>query len=340
MIIALDAMGGDNAPVSTVEGAISAVNGSDNIKVILVGEENILHDQLRGKEYPSERLSVQNSAGAVPMDESPSQALRKRKDSSIAVAVDLVKDGKADAVVSAGHSGVTMAMSLIKLGKAEGVDRPAIATIMPSLRDPFVLVDAGANVDCEPQNLLEFAVMGSAYSNAVFDKEEPKVGLLNIGEEDTKGNELSKAAFTLLKGSPLNFTGNIEGKEVYAGEADVVVCDGFTGNITLKVSEGMAEAIYKMLKIEISKSLIGIIGYFLMKPALKKFRKRTDYAEHGGAPLLGIRGTSIISHGRSSARAIMNAIKVAEKLASKNVHEMIAEGVKKVKKEETAVVES
>ncbi|GBD99870.1 phosphate acyltransferase [bacterium BMS3Abin07] len=324
MIIALDAMGGDLAPDSTVEGAVETVTESDDIKVILVGDEHRIIALLKDKKYPGERISVQHASDVVPMHESPSVALRKRKDSSIAVAVSMVKSGNADAVVSAGHSGVTMAMSLIKIGKIKGVERPAIATIMPSLKDPFVLVDAGANVDCSPQNLLEFGVMGSAYCSALFDRSSPRVAILNIGEEDTKGNELTKAAFKLLKDSNINFTGNIEGKEVYAGETDVVVCDGFLGNITLKISEGLAEAIYKMLKNEISRRFSGILGFLLMKPALKDFKKKTNYAEYGGAPLLGINGTSIISHGRSSPMAIRNAIGVAAKLAGKKLHEIIS----------------
>ena len=340
MIIALDAMGGDLAPSATVEGAIESTTNNEDVSVILVGDENRILDELRDKKYPKGQISIQPSGEAVPMNESPSNALRRRKDSSIAVAVDLVKDKKADAIVSAGHSGVTMAMSLVKIRKAEGVDRPAIATIMPSYKEPFVLVDAGANVDCEPHNLLEFGVMGSAYSNALFDNPSPKVGLLNIGEEDSKGNELTKEAFKLLKDSSINFIGNVEGKEVYAGEADVVVCDGFMGNVTLKISEGLAEAVYKMLKRDISRSITGILGYLLMKPALRNFKNKTDYAEHGGAPLLGINGTSIISHGRSSSRAIMNAIGVAAKLAGKKLHVNIAKEIAKQNGRERETVES
>jgi len=339
MIVALDAMGGDHAPAVTVEGAIEAVTETQDLDVILVGKEADIRRHLDDRRYPPGRISIHPSGDAVPMDESPSYAIRRRKDSSIAVAVDLVREGRAAAVVSAGHSGVTMAMSLIKLGKTEGVDRPAIATIMPTLKEPFVLVDAGANVDCEPNNLLEFAIMGSAYSSALFDIEGPRVAILSIGEEDSKGNELTKEAFRLIRETSLNFIGNVEGKEVYAGEADVVVCDGFMGNVTLKVSEGLAEAIYKMLRKEISSRILGILGYLLMKPALRKFKQRTDYAEYGGAPLLGINGTSIISHGRSSARAIKNALKVAAKLAGKRLHENIAHEISRQKKREEAIVE-
>ncbi|PNX52981.1 MAG: phosphate--acyl-ACP acyltransferase, partial [Thermoplasmata archaeon M9B2D] len=321
MIIALDAMGGDFAPEVNIDGAIDSFQDNDDIRVVLVGDEERIAKGLKEKNAPTDRISVCHAPDVVSMDESPSYALRKRKESSIAIAVDLVRDGKADAVVSAGHSGVAMAMCLIKLGKAKGVNRPAIATIMPSLKDPFVLLDAGANVDCEPNNLLEFAMMGSAYSSALFNKKEPKVALMNIGEEETKGNELTKETFKLLRKSHVNFVGNIEGKDMFRGRADVVVCDGFAGNITLKISEGLSEAIFRMLKREVGRSVLGRIGYLFMRPALKSFKRQTDYAEYGGAPLLGINGTCIISHGRSSAKAIKNAISVANTVSMKRVYE-------------------
>lgn len=324
MVIALDAMGGDFAPAVTVEGAVAVVAEFSDTEIILVGDEEKIRRELKGKKYPKDRISIRHAPEVVSMDESPSYALRRRKDSSIAVAVDLVKEKKADAVVSAGHSGVAMAMSLFKLGKAKSVDRPAIATIMPTIKEPFVLIDAGANVDCGPENLHEFAMMGSVYYSAMFDKKMPRVALLSIGEEDTKGNELTKEAFKLLKNGNTNFIGNIEGKDIFSGEADVVVCDGFIGNVALKISEGLAETIIKMLKKEIADVATGRIGYLLMKPAIKNFKKRTDYAEYGGAPLLGINGTSIISHGRSSSKAIKNAIKVAAKLVHKKVYETIS----------------
>jgi len=324
MIIALDAMGGDHAPDVNIDGAVEIVREQSNVRVVLVGDEAILHDKLTKKVFPAERISVCHAADVVSMDESPSQALRRKKESSIAIAVDLVKEGKADAVVSAGHSGVAMAMCLIKLGKAKGVNRPAIATTMPSLKGPFVLLDAGANVDCEPKNLVEFALMGSAYSSALYSKSDPKVALLSIGEEETKGNELTKESFKLLRKCNIDFIGNIEGKDMFRGKADVVVCDGFAGNIALKISEGLSEAIIKMVRSELEGRITGMIGYLFMKPALKSLKKKTDYAEYGGAPLLGINGTCIISHGRSSAKAIKNAISVADTIARKKLFEMIS----------------
>ncbi|MBZ0154594.1 MAG: phosphate acyltransferase PlsX [Alphaproteobacteria bacterium] len=323
MRVALDAMGGDFAPDVTIAGAIEAVSEYD-LEVVLVGDERKLTDALAGKRYPSGKISVFHASEVVEMDESPSIALRKKKDSSIRRAVELVRNGKADAAVSAGNSGVAMATSLFLLGKLPNVDRPAIATIMPSLTGFFVLMDAGANVDCKPENLLQFAHMGNAYYKAIFNAPSPRIALLSIGEEDTKGNELTKVAFKYLKNAEMNFTGNIEGKDIFLGDADVIICDGFIGNIVLKVSEGLAETIIKMLKREIAGITTGKLGYLMIKPAIRNFKKRTDYSEYGGAPLLGINGTCIISHGRSSAKAIKNAVKVSAEMAKKKVHEIIA----------------
>lgn len=328
MRIALDAMGGDFAPDVTIAGALEAVSEYDDIHVILIGDRQKITESLQSWRYPSERISIHHASEVVEMHESPTTALRRKKDSSIRKAVDLVKNGEADAVVSAGHSGVAMATALFVLGKLSNVDRPAIATMMPSLTGYFLLIDAGANVDCKPENLLEFAHMGNAYYKTIFDISSPRVALLSIGEEDTKGNELTKEAFKLLKNTDLNFTGNIEGKDVFSGNADVIVCDGFIGNIVLKVSEGLAETIMKMLKREIANVTTGKLGYMMIKPAIKNFKKKTDYSEYGGAPLLGINGTCIISHGRSSARAIKNAIRVASEMAKKKVHEIIASALK------------
>jgi len=324
MKIALDAMGGDFAPDVTVAGAIEAVSEYD-VEVILVGDRDRLNEVLRDKRYPANRISIYHASEVAGMDESPVTVLRKKKDSSIRKAVELVKNGQADAAVSAGHSGVAMAMGLFLLGKVPGVDRPAIATIMPALAGSFVLIDAGANVDCKPENLLQFAYMGNAYYKAIFNEPSPKIALLSIGEEDTKGNELTKESFKLLKGRKgLNFIGNIEGKDVFTGRANVIVCDGFIGNIVLKTSEGLAETILKMLKREIANVATGKLGYLMIKPAIRNFKKRTDYDEYGGAPLLGINGTCIISHGRSSARALKHAIRVAAQLSRQRVHESIA----------------
>lgn len=331
MRVALDAMGGDNAPDVTIEGAIETVTDNEDIHVILVGEEDAIRDRLKGKRYPSESISIFHASQTVLMEDSITFAIRRKKDSSIRKGIDLVKSGDADAFVSAGHSGVVMATALLVLGTSEGVDRPAIATTMPTLKNPFVLIDAGANVDSTPENLLQFAYMGSAYSKNVLGVKNPSVGLLSIGEEDIKGNELTKEAFSMIRSTNLNFVGNVEGKDLYQGEVDVVVCDGFTGNIVLKVSEGLAEAIIRMLKMEIASIATGKLAYLFMKPALKNFKRKTDYAEYGGAPLLGIKGTCIISHGRSSAKAIRNAIKTAEISSKMRVDRIISEELSKLR---------
>lgn len=323
MRVALDAMGGDFAPEMTIAGALEAVSEYD-VEVVLVGDRQRITEALRDKRYPTSRISVVHASEVVAMHEAPSTALRKKKDSSIRRVIELVKHGEADAGVSAGHSGVAMATALFVLGKLPNVDRPAIATIMPSMKGFFVLVDVGANVDCKPENLLQFAYMGNAYYRTLFDTPQPRVALLSIGEEDTKGNELTKEAFKALKNARLNFIGNIEGKDLFSGDADVIVCDGFIGNIVLKVSEGLAETIIKMLKREIVDVATGKLGYLMIKPAIRNFKKKTDYSEYGGAPLLGINGAFIISHGRSSAKAIKNAVRVASEMAKQRLHDVIS----------------
>lgn len=322
MRVALDAMGGDRAPSVNIEGALEAVLEWPDIEVILVGKEKEIKEGLRGKK--TERIEIVHASEAIAMDDQLTTAIRKKKDSSIKRAVELVKNGRADAVLSAGHSGITMALAHLILGKAKGVERPAIATLMPSLKENFLLLDAGANVDCTAKNLLEFALMADAYARLVMGRNKPKIALLSIGEEEVKGNELTKEAFKLLERADINFVGNIEGREIFKGGVDVVVCDGFVGNVVLKTSEGLAEAALKMLRKEITGRFSGKIGYMFLKPALKSFKKKTDYAEVGGAPLLGINGACIICHGRSSSKAIKNAIKMASDFASKRVFEAIS----------------
>ena len=324
MRIALDAMGGDYAPAVTVEGAIEAVSESKDLAVVLVGNEADIINELKGKDYPASLISIRHASQVVEMGESPVTALRRKKDSSIKVAVELVKAGEADAMVSAGNSGMVLAAALFILGKLQGVERPAIAAVMPTLKGLFVLIDAGANVDCKASHLLQFAIMGNAYARTIFNIDIPKIWLLGIGEEDAKGNELTKEAFKLLKESNMNFIGNVEGKDVFTGNADVVVCDGFVGNIALKISEGLAEAIAKMLKREISEKTTGRISYLFLKGALKNFKKKTDYSEYGGAPLLGISRPCIISHGRSTAKAIKNAVQLAGEFCKKGVVDIIS----------------
>lgn len=326
MKIALDAMGGDYAPAVTVEGALEAVSEIQGLSVVLVGDEDELATELRGKHYPVSSIYIKHASQVVDMGEAPLTAIRRKKDSSIKVAIELVKSGEADAMVSAGNSGVVMATALFLLGKLPGVERPAIAAVMPTLKGCFILIDAGANVDCRATHLLQFAIMGEAYAKSIFNIGSPKISLLGIGEEDAKGNELTKEAFKLIKESGLNFIGNIEGKDIFLGDADVVVSDGFVGNIALKISEGLAETMTKMLKREISEKSAGRIGYLFLKNALKSFKKKTDYSEYGGAPLLGISKPCIISHGRSTAKAIKNALKLASEFYIKGVQDIISIG--------------
>ena len=311
MTIALDAMGGDGSPSIEVEGAILAAK-EYNAEIILVGDEKQLRSEIEKHGSSSDLpLSICHASQRVEMHESPVSVLRRKKDSSIAVATNLVQEGKASAVVSAGHSGATMAAALFILGPIKGVERPAIATILPTLEGVSIMLDVGANVDCKPKHLFQFAIMGHAYAKKMMHRENPRIGLLSIGEEDSKGNILTKETFKHLKESPLNFIGNVEGRDVFSGNADVVVCDGFIGNVALKISEGVAETIGKLLAREIGKSFFGKVGYLLLKPAFTSFKKRVDYAEYGGAPLLGVNGVCIICHGRSSPRAIKNAIAMA-----------------------------
>ena len=335
-------MGGDYAPAVTIEGAVEIVKERPDIDVILIGDESTIKKELENKTYPVDRISLKHASQVVNMDESPVIAVRKKKDSSIRRGIELVKKGEADGFVSAGHSGAVMATALLVLGTSKYVDRPAIAATMPTLKNPFLLIDAGANTYCKPENLLQFALMGNIYCKLIFNRQQPRIALISTGEEDTKGNELTKEAFKLLRESNLNFVGNVDGKDIFTGEYDVIVCDGFTGNIILKTSEGLADALIKMLKREVAKLTAGRIGYLLIKPALKNFKKKTDYDEYGGAPLLGINGTCIISHGRSTSKAIRNAIKVAAEFAEKKLSDKITseiesdmiyhEGIKSAKK--------
>jgi glycerol-3-phosphate acyltransferase PlsX len=329
MKIAVDAMGGDNAPQAVVAGAVQAAT-EYGVGIILVGIEQIVQEELR--KYPHAKMlpiEVRNATEVVDMLDSPATVFRRKKDSSIRVANDLVKNGEAVAVISAGHTGAAMATSLFVLGPVEGVERPAIAIFMPTITGTSIVLDVGANVDCKPNHLLQFAIMGEVYARYLLKNPNPKVGLLSIGEEKTKGNELTKEAFKLLTETSLNFIGNVEGRDVMSGKADVVVCDGFIGNVVLKVSESVAEAIGLFLKEDIEKSLISKLGYLLMRPAFRSLKRKVDYAEYGGAPLIGINGISIISHGRSSDRAVKNAIRVAAELAKSEVNKHIREDIGK-----------
>jgi len=317
--IALDAMGGERGPEEMVAGAIQAVEESD-LNVTLIGDENILNRVLQNQSSASSRLQIVHASQVVSMDESPFEAIRKKKDSSISRAFEQLKNGEVDGVVSAGNSGATMASAIKSLGRLENILRPGIASIFPTLKKPLVMMDVGANVDCRPQHLFQFGVMGAAFSDNLFEIEKPSIGLLSIGEEGGKGNVLVKSAHELFRKSSLNFIGNVEGRDIFQGDVDVIVCDGFVGNVCLKVSEGLAEAIISMLRTEMSKSFMAKIGYLLARKAFGNFGKRVDYAEYGGAPLLGINGTGIVCHGRSNAKAIKNAIKVAAEMVRNKVN--------------------
>ncbi|HSB34149.1 MAG TPA: phosphate acyltransferase PlsX [Nitrospirota bacterium] len=329
MKIAVDAMGGDNAPRAVVAGAVQAAR-EYGAGIVLVGIEQVVREEL--EKHPQAKtlpIEVRNATEVVDMLDSAATVYRRKKDSSIRVANELVKSGEADAVFSAGHTGAAMSTSLFVLGRVEGVERPAIVTFMPTLSGTSIVLDVGANVDCKPNHLLQFAVMGEVYARYFLRNPNPKVGLLSIGEEETKGNELTKEAFKLLTETSLNFIGNVEGRDLMAGRADVIVCDGFIGNVVLKVSEAVAEAIGLFLREDIKKSPVSKLGYLLMRPAFRSLKRRVDYAEYGGAPLVGINGISIISHGRSSDRAIKNAIRVAAELAKSDVNKHIREDIEK-----------
>ncbi|WP_456396373.1 phosphate acyltransferase PlsX [Desulfurobacterium sp.] len=331
MRVILDAMGGDNAPYVPVLGAVQAVK-EFGLSVLLVGQESVLKKELDKYSYPAERMEIVDADDVVTMEDQPSEIVKKKKNSSIHVGTRLLKEGEGDAFVSAGNTGAVMAVSLFTLGRIKGVDRPAISAILPNLKAQTFLLDVGANVDCKPVHLLQFAIMGEAYARYVLREENPRVGLLSIGEEDTKGNELTKEAFKLLKKAKekgLNFVGNAEGRDIYTGDFDVIVCDGFVGNVCLKLSESVAKILAKILKEEIEKHFISRIGAVTLIPAVKGFKKRIDYAEWGGAPLLGLKKPVIIAHGSSNAKAIKNALRVGVEFARTRVVEHIEENMEK-----------
>ncbi len=324
MRIALDAMGGDHGPNELIAGAIQALEVKE-LQIALVGDESSIQDCLNVLNPPAhiaDRLQIVHTSEMVEMGESPVDAIRKKKNSSVMLAFDLVKKGKADAAVSAGNSGATMASAVRKLGRIQDISRPGIASSFPTLHKPVVMMDVGANVDCRPKHLFQFAIMASAYSQ-IYDIDSPRVGILSIGEESGKGNQLVKDTSKLLNNSSLNFVGNVEGRDIFQGNVDVIVCDGFVGNICLKVSEGLVEAATEMIRTGIMSSVKAQIGYYLARPVFRKFKKRVDYAEYGGAPLLGINGTGIICHGKSNVMAIKNAILEASKVVEVRVNEKI-----------------
>lgn len=325
--VAVDAMGGDHGPDVIVEGVVQALRDFP-VEAILVGDEARVSEALGRTGGPHKGISIEHASEVVAMGAHPAQSVKRQKDSSIVVACRLVKEGKADAVVSAGSTGAAMASSLLQWGRVKGIERPAIGTVLPSLTGRCLLLDAGAQVDCRPEHLTQFAVMGSIYAERVLGVARPRVGLLNIGEEETKGNDLVQSAYALLKEvRNLNFVGNIEGRDILPGNVDVAVCDGFVGNVVLKFAEGMASAVFDLLKESINRDGRSKIGGLLLKPSLKRLWKRVDYTEYGGAPLLGVRGVSIISHGSSNAKAIRNAVRVAQEAVAGEILKAIEEQI-------------
>ena len=321
MRIALDAMGGDFAPKNTVEGAVLALKEYPSIdKLFLVGDTVAVAGELKRLNFTDPRVEIFHASEVVDMKESAAKAVRHKKDASISRAVDLVKNGSADAVVSAGHTGAAVAASVLKLRTLKGIERPAVACVLPAEDKRFVLIDAGANPDSTPTNLLQFAIMGSVYSRHVLGYKDPSVGLMSIGEEDTKGNDITKEAFKLLKASGLQFDGNIEGHDVFSGVSEVVVCDGFTGNVVLKTSEAIAHAIFSWLKHELFMNPVRKFGAKLAEGAFRSIRKKTNYEEYGGMPLLGVNGICIIAHGGSSPLAIKNALRAAAESVAQEIN--------------------
>ncbi|MBA3295957.1 MAG: phosphate acyltransferase PlsX [Acidobacteria bacterium] len=301
-------MGGDDGPGSIIDGALVAARHLQ-IGLLLAGDRHLIEREL--SRHPAAGgldLDILDTPEHVAMSEQASAALRRKPRASIKVACEAVKDGRASAVFSAGHTGASVMAAIGTFGRLAGIERPALATIIPTRQEPAVLLDSGAMVECRPQHLVQFALMGSAYARLAFNRPSPRVGLLSIGEEEGKGNELTREAHQLLKSAPINFVGNVEGRDVYAGDTDVIVCDGFTGNITLKISEGLVEAIESLLHAELQSTFGSQIGYLLSAQAFRRFRKRVDYSEYGGAPLLGVDGVCIVGHGRSSAKAVRNAV--------------------------------
>ena len=322
--VAVDAMGGDFAPRVLVDGALAAARHFD-LGVALVGRRDAIEAELdRHANLDEDRVRVVDAPDVIAMDEAPSAALRRKPNASIRVAAEMVARGDAAALFSAGHTGATVMAAHAAFGMVPGVDRPALAATVPTPAHPAILLDVGASVECRPHHLLQFAVMGDVYARVALGLDRPRIGLLSIGEEASKGNELTRDAHRLLKASPLAFIGNVEARDVYTGQAEVIVCDGFTGNVALKVSEGLVDVVERLLADELSSTITMRVGSLIARRALRHFRRRVDYSEYGGAPLLGVAGVAIVGHGRSSAKAVRNAVVMAYRFASQRVIERIA----------------
>jgi phosphate acyltransferase len=322
--IAVDAMGSDTAPLPEIEGAIQAAQ-AEHAEVLLVGPQDVLNRELARRGAKGLRIEVVHASEAVTMEDEAAKAFRRKRDSSIRVAARLVRDGKADGLISAGNTGAVMTTAKILLGTLEGVDRPALAQVFPSSENgkASVLLDVGANVDCKPLHLEQFAVMGEIYYRVIFGAERPRVGLLSNGSEPHKGNEVTREVLARLNELNLNFVGNVEGRDLFNGRVDVIVADGFIGNVALKISEGIVDTVTSLLKESLSSSFASKMGYLLSRKAFGRMKKRLDYSEYGGAPLLGVKGVCIICHGGSNANAIKNAVRVAAEFSEGRVNEKI-----------------
>ena len=339
MRIAVDAMGGDHAPLVNVDGAVAAAR-EFGIASILVGKSAELARLLEDSGYMGGDIEVVEAPEVVTMEDPATAAIRKKRNSSIRIAANLVRDGRAEGLVSAGHTGAAMVSAKMVIGTIEGVDRPALAAVLPNLEGHCLLLDVGANPDAKTQHFKEFAVMGSIYAQLVFGKPSPSIGLMSIGEEETKGSERSKEAFQTLKETGLHFVGNVEGRDVFSGKVDVVVTDGFTGNVILKVSESLAEMVEKLLREEIKRTLKASVGFLLSRTAFRRFKQRLDYSEYGGAPMLGVKGCVIICHGRSSAKAVKNAIRLAAEFSRQGLAQRIQSSIADLHAREARAVQS
>jgi glycerol-3-phosphate acyltransferase PlsX len=330
-------MGSDRAPKPEIEGAILAAR-HHHVQVLLVGREEVLRQEL--DHHPqAARLPIEivHASEAITMEDKAAQALRAKRDSSMRVGIRLVHEGRADGFVTAGNTGAAMATAKIILGTLPGVDRPALAAVFPTAAGTAaILVDVGANVDCKPQNLEQFAIMGEVYFRSIFGTRRPRVGLLSNGEEETKGNELTRETYKLLKQVPINFIGNVEGRDLYNGQVDVIVCDGFVGNVALKISEGVVELVREALKDSLRATITRQVGFLLSRKAFVEFKKRVDYTEYGGAPLLGLKGVCIVSHGSSNANAIKNAVRVASEFAQHQINAKIEQELSRLPAEITS----
>jgi glycerol-3-phosphate acyltransferase PlsX len=328
-VIAVDAMGSDRAPKPEVEGAILAARHYD-VHVLLVGQEEVLRAEMRQHSSPGHlgNIDLIPADQVIGMHEKAAQAVRIKRNSSMHVALRLVRDGQAAGFVTAGNTGAAMATAKMVLGALPGVDRPALAAVFPTAQGTAsIMLDVGANVDSKPHNLEQFALMGEVYSRVIFNKHRPSVGLLSIGEEESKGNELTRQAYKLLKDLPIHFVGNVEGRDVYNGKVDVIVCDGFVGNVALKISEGLVETVRYLLKESLRATITRQVGMMLSRRAFEEFKKRLDYSEYGGAPLLGVKGPVIVAHGSSNANAIKNAIRVAAEFSDRRINARIEHAV-------------